>query len=80
MGMLSWVVLVFMAGGSDRVDVLFNISYTSQIWVYRVLVFVGPVVVGLITWWMCKELQAIDVVERRRSAAEHEAKMAEGPA
>ena len=39
-----WVVLVFVAGSADRVDVLFGLDYAAQIWVFRVLVFVVPVV------------------------------------
>jgi quinol---cytochrome-c reductase cytochrome b subunit len=74
MGMLTWIVLVFLAGGSDRVDVLFGIGYIPQIWVYRVLVFVGPVVAGLVTHRMCRELQRSEQVERRREQATREAK------
>ena len=44
--MIVWVVLVFVAGSSDRVNVLLNIPYDKQIWFYRVAVFVGPVVCG----------------------------------
>ena len=36
--------LVFVAGSSDRVYVFFNLPYTSQIWVYRALVWVAPLV------------------------------------
>src|ERR687887_92576 len=41
----TWVVLVFMAGSADRVFVWLGISYSFQIWAYRVAVFVLPVVV-----------------------------------
>jgi ubiquinol-cytochrome c reductase cytochrome b subunit len=71
--MLTWVVLVFVAGGSDRVDVLFGIPYTEQIWVYRVLVFVGPVVAALVAYRVCVELQRGELVERERRRAEHAA-------
>jgi ubiquinol-cytochrome c reductase cytochrome b subunit len=76
-GMLTWVVLVFLAGGSDRVDVLWNISYTGQIWVYRVLVWVVPVLGGTLAWWICKELQAGEKVVEERHAAEARATRAE---
>jgi ubiquinol-cytochrome c reductase cytochrome b subunit len=75
-GMVTWVVLVFLAGGSDRVDVLFGISYTSQIWVYRVIVWVFPVLLGVIAWRFCKELQAGERVLVARRRAEAEARLA----
>ena len=34
--MVTWVLLVFVAGSSDRVDVLFGLPYVGQIWFYRV--------------------------------------------
>jgi hypothetical protein len=74
--MVSWVFLVFMAGSADRVNVTFGIAYTSQIWVYRVIVWVLPVVFGFVTWWICRELQAGEVVLRERHTAEAEARLA----
>ncbi|HZT54283.1 MAG TPA: cytochrome b N-terminal domain-containing protein [Gaiellaceae bacterium] len=70
-GMLTWVVVVFLAGGSDRVDVLWGIGYVAQVHVYWVLVWVLPVLFGLAAWWLCKELQASERVvhERRRAQA-----------
>jgi ubiquinol-cytochrome c reductase cytochrome b subunit len=69
---LSFVFIVFVAGSADRVDVLFGISYSTQIWVYRVLVFVVPPLALLLTHRICKELVASDRVERVRKAAEAE--------
>ena len=78
-GMISWVFLVFLAGASDRVDVTFGLSYVSQIWFYRVAVWVLPVLFGLIAWWICKELQASELVVRERGEAEAEARLARSP-
>jgi quinol---cytochrome-c reductase cytochrome b subunit len=69
-GVVTWVVLVFVAGSSDRVNVLLGIPYTAQIWFYRVLVFVGPVVAGLVAAWVCRELLRGEAVERDRHRAE----------
>ena len=73
---MSWVFLVFMAGSADRVNVTFGIGYVSQIWVYRVIVWVLPVVFGFVAWWICKELQASERVIHDRHAAEAEARLA----
>jgi ubiquinol-cytochrome c reductase cytochrome b subunit len=74
--MVTWVLLVFVAGSSDRVSVLFGISYMSQLWFYRVLFFVGPVVAGVIAYRVCIELRRGEVVEQERHLAEGEAKRA----
>jgi ubiquinol-cytochrome c reductase cytochrome b subunit len=60
-GFFTWVGMIFFAGSSDRVFVQMNISYTSQIHVYQVLVFVLPVVVGLIATRICQELLRSEV-------------------
>jgi ubiquinol-cytochrome c reductase cytochrome b subunit len=74
LGVVTWVFLVFIAGSSDRVDVFFDLSYHAQIWAYRVIVWVAPVVVGAIAYWTCRELQAGEPVLRARRRAEQEAK------
>jgi len=75
-GMIVWVVLVFVAGSADRVNVLLNLAYTTQIWFYRVAVFVGPIVAGLVAYRVCKELQAGEEVARERRRAEADARLA----
>jgi ubiquinol-cytochrome c reductase cytochrome b subunit len=77
---LTAVAVVFLAGSSDRVDVLFGLSYSAQIWVYRVLFFVGPPLAGLIAYRMCHELQRGERVERERKRAEQLARAARGGA
>ena len=48
--------------------VLFGVSYTAQIWAYRVLFFVAPVVAFLVTRRVCRELVAGERVEERAAA------------
>jgi ubiquinol-cytochrome c reductase cytochrome b subunit len=74
--MVTWVLIVFVAGSSDRANTLFGIPYTGQIWFYRVLVFVGPSLAGAIAYRACRELSAGEVVERKRHRAELEARVA----
>ena len=75
-GIISWVTIIFFAGGADRVDVLFGITYVSQIHVYWVLAWVLPVLFGVTAWWICKELQQSEHVLRDRHGAEVEARLA----
>jgi ubiquinol-cytochrome c reductase cytochrome b subunit len=61
---LSWIFLVFMSGSADRVTVWLGIDYATQIWVYRVLIWVVPVAVFFVVRRTCRELV---LGERRRS-------------
>ena len=74
--MVAWVLIVFVAGSSDRADILFGLSYTRQIWFYRVLFFVGPPVAGFLAYRACRELTAGELVEHDRRRAEAEARLA----
>jgi len=67
--MVSWVLIVFAAGSADRVAVLFGISYSAQMWVYRVLALVGPLVALLVTRRVCVELVEGERRELLRRAA-----------
>ena len=75
-GMATWVLLVFVAGSSDRVYVWLNVSYTSQIDVYRVLVFVVPLLAAAIAYRVCEELVAGEKVDEDEHRAEAEARLA----
>ena len=74
-GMATWVVLVFAAGAADRADVLFDLSYHLQIWIFRVLVLVGPFVAGAVGHRVCRELSRGELVEDDRRKAEAEARL-----
>lgn len=69
----TWIFIVFVAGASDRLFVLFALSYGGQIWVYRVLVWVLPLVALFLTKRICDELVRGEQVEAQRRAAEAEA-------
>ena len=68
----TWIFVVFLAGAADRMFVLFGISYQAQIWAFRVLVWVLPVVALFVTKRVCDELLRGEVVEVRRKAVEAE--------
>ncbi len=75
-GVITWVVLIFLAGASDRVDVTFGLGYVPQIWFYRVAIWVLPLLFGFAAWRICKELQAGEKVAAERHEAEAEARLA----
>jgi ubiquinol-cytochrome c reductase cytochrome b subunit len=70
MAVLTCVFLVFLAGSADRADVMFGLPYVSQIWAYRILVWLGPIVAGLLSYRVCIELQRGERVEHERKRAE----------
>ena len=72
--LFTWVFVVFLAGASDRVFVSFGVSYEAQIWAYRVLVVVAPVVALFVTRRLCLALQESDRLGRIRKRAEAEAR------
>jgi ubiquinol-cytochrome c reductase cytochrome b subunit len=53
----AWVFLIFLAGSSDRILVSAGISYVGQVWFFRVFAFVGPLIIGRITYKICAELR-----------------------
>jgi ubiquinol-cytochrome c reductase cytochrome b subunit len=75
-GVVTWTFVVFMAGSMDRVYVSFDISYESQIWLYRVLIFVAPLAAAALAHWVCTELRRGEQVEEDRHRAETEARLA----
>jgi ubiquinol-cytochrome c reductase cytochrome b subunit len=79
-GFVTWVLLIFLSGSSDRVFVTFGLSYAAQIWFYRVASFVLPLVAALLAYRICLELQAGERVERARKRALEEAKRDQSPA
>jgi quinol---cytochrome-c reductase cytochrome b subunit len=72
LGFLTWVMLVFFAGSSDRIFVFLGVSYTAQIWFWRFAVWVIPVIVAFVTARACRALQDAERVEEIRERAEAE--------
>jgi ubiquinol-cytochrome c reductase cytochrome b subunit len=67
---VTWVFLIFMAGSADRIDVWLGISYTDQIWAYRIAIWIVPVLVGICAKRTCEELVAGDRARLVRVEAE----------
>jgi ubiquinol-cytochrome c reductase cytochrome b subunit len=75
----TWVVLIFVAGSADRAYVFLDASYTDQIRIYRIVVWVLPVIVFFAVRRACRELQGADRVRAIRERAEEEARSADIP-
>ncbi|HEX5223835.1 MAG TPA: cytochrome b N-terminal domain-containing protein [Solirubrobacteraceae bacterium] len=70
---LTWVFLVFVFGASDRVYVLFGLSYETLLTAFRVAIWVVPALAFLVVRRLCLQLQHADRIEERREEAEQEA-------
>jgi ubiquinol-cytochrome c reductase cytochrome b subunit len=55
---LTWIFLGFMSGSADRVTVWLGLDYVAQIWAYRVLIWVVPLLVFFAVRRSCRELVA----------------------
>jgi ubiquinol-cytochrome c reductase cytochrome b subunit len=71
--LLSWVFLIFAFGAADRVFVLWGLNYDTQLYIFRVAVWVVPLVLFFGVRRLCRELQHADQIEETRERAEEEA-------
>jgi ubiquinol-cytochrome c reductase cytochrome b subunit len=67
---LTMIFLVFFFGASDRLFLALSISYSLQLWLFRVLFFVGPLVAFVVTHRICDELRRRGVHPLRGVSAE----------
>ena len=72
----TFVVLVFLAGSADRIFVFTGLSYSLQIWLFRIAAIVLPLVVLVGTRKLCLALQRAEKIENDRERAEKEAEAA----
>jgi ubiquinol-cytochrome c reductase cytochrome b subunit len=72
--LFTWVFIVFFAGAADRLFVSFGLSYSAQMWVYRVLACVLPLVMLFVTRRWCLALQESERIRHTRELAESEAR------
>ncbi len=66
--MLALMMTLLGASATDVLANFFNASLNTVLWTFRVLVFVDPIVVGLLTWRICLEMQGAPGVGRRKRA------------
>jgi hypothetical protein len=70
---LSWVFLIFAFGAADRIFVLWGLSYDTQLYIFRIGIWVVPLVLFFAVRRLCRELQYADRIEETRELAEEEA-------
>jgi ubiquinol-cytochrome c reductase cytochrome b subunit len=70
---LTWVFLIFAFGAADRFLVLWGIGYNTQLYIFRIGIWVIPALLFFLTRRLCRELQAADRVQEIQDEAEEEA-------
>ncbi len=74
--MFAWVFLIFAFGAADRIFVLWGLSYNTQLYIFRIGIWVVPLALFFLVRRVCRELQASDRIEEVREQAEEEAEEA----
>ncbi len=67
---LSFVFLVFAFGAADRLYVLWGLSYNTQLFIFRIAIWVIPAILYVITRRWCRALQTAERIEHARAEAE----------
>ncbi len=63
---LAFYLLLFLAGATDVLAVYFGLSVNAIVFAFRCAVFVVPMIVGVATHRICKELSAVGARAGRR--------------
>jgi ubiquinol-cytochrome c reductase cytochrome b subunit len=70
---LFWVFAIFGFGAADRILVLWDIGYNTQLTIFRIGIWVIPAILFFVVRRLCRELQMADRIEAMHEAAEEEA-------
>jgi ubiquinol-cytochrome c reductase cytochrome b subunit len=65
---LAFYFTLFAASATDVLANYLTLALNDVLWAFRVLVFVVPLVVGPVTYMVCKELQAVPGAGKRKRA------------
>jgi ubiquinol-cytochrome c reductase cytochrome b subunit len=68
--LVTWVAVVFLFGAADRASVFFGISYSTELTVFRILVWVLPLAAFVVMRRLCLELVEYEHHQEMKHAAE----------
>jgi len=66
--MLALLFVLFAASSTDVLANYFRLSLNFVLWSFRILTFVVPVVVAFVTYGICKEMQGVQGIGKRKRA------------
>ena len=58
-GLLTFFLVMFLGGAEDELAVFFNTSVQAVVWTLRISLIVAPLIVGAVSYLLCKELSAV---------------------
>ena len=66
--MFALLFTLFAASSTDVLANFFHVSLNAVLWFFRIAVFVVPIVSGLVTYQLCKEMQGVHGIGKRKRA------------
>ncbi len=66
--MLALLFTLFAASSTDVLANYFHVSLNVVLWFFRIAVFVVPVIAGLVTYQLCREMQGVHGIGQRKRA------------
>jgi ubiquinol-cytochrome c reductase cytochrome b subunit len=76
---LTWIFLIFAFGAADRVFVLFELSYNTQLYIFRIAIWIVPLLLFFVVRRFCRELQKAEQIDEEQELAEEEAQRRRRP-
>ncbi len=66
--MIGLLFTLFAASSTDVLANFFHVSLNATLWFFRIAVIVVPIIVGLVSYQMCKEMQGVHGIGKRKRA------------
>jgi ubiquinol-cytochrome c reductase cytochrome b subunit len=63
---LAFFFMLFAASSTDVLANFFQVSLNSVLWFFRIAVIVVPIVVGLATWQICRDMAGVSGIGKRK--------------
>jgi quinol---cytochrome-c reductase cytochrome b subunit len=66
--MFALLFTLFAASSTDVMANFFHVSLNATLWFFRIAVIVAPIIAGLVTYQLCREMQGVHGVGKRKRA------------
>jgi ubiquinol-cytochrome c reductase cytochrome b subunit len=64
--MFSFMFTLFAASSTDVLANFFHVSLNATLWFFRIAIFVVPAIAALVTYQICREMQGVHGIGRRK--------------
>jgi ubiquinol-cytochrome c reductase cytochrome b subunit len=66
--MLALLFMCFAASSTDVLANFFHVSLNEVLWFFRIAVILVPIIIALVTWQICREMQGVHGIGKRKRA------------